>query len=275
MTKGTEMASRREQKESARRARLEAEQAAAARGARTRRLGIVAGVVILALIVVVVAVVVSTSGSKPPGVATGPAETAVANSVARQLRGIPQNGVVLGQASAPVTVQYFGDLECPVCQALTLGEDHGGLPRLIAGPVRQGEVKLVYKSFETATGHVNADRWYPQQVAAYAAGRQNLFWQYAELFYHEQGSEDDPYVSEDYLSGLARQIPSLNVAKWTADRHDAALRSQVAADGELAARDGLGGTPTLVAVGPENKAIIQGNIPTYAQIMTAVRAVSN
>jgi protein-disulfide isomerase len=268
------MASRRDQKESARQARLRAEQAAAAHAARTRRLGIVGGVVVLAVVLVVVAVVVSSSGSRGGGIKTGTAATAASNAVARELRGIPQNGVTLGRAGAPVTIQYFGDLECPVCQALTLGEDHGGLPQLIDGPVRQGRVKLVYKSFETATRNSNDDRWYPQQVAAYAAGQQSLFWQYAELFYREQGSEDDHYVTDGYLTGLAEQIPALNVGTWTADRTDGVLRNQVTADGKLAIRDGLSGTPTLVAVGPRHSAIVEGNVPTYAQIMTAVKSVS-
>ena len=38
-----------------------------------------------------------------------------------------------------------------------------------------------------------------QQVAALAAGMQKKFWNYAELFYHEQGQEDTGYVTESYL----------------------------------------------------------------------------
>ena len=43
-------------------------------------------------------------------------------------------------------------------------------------------------------------------MAGLAAGKQNLFWQYTELFYHEQGQEDTGYVNEAYLTGLAQQI---------------------------------------------------------------------
>ena len=86
-----------------------------------------------------------------------------------------------------------------------------------------------------------------QQVAAYAAGKQSLFWDYAELFYHEQGQEDTSYVDTDYLNGLAQQIPKLDL-RWKTDQGDPALLSQVQAD-EQSALPGLTGTPTLIMSG--------------------------
>ncbi len=53
-----------------------------------------------------------------------------------------------------------------------------------------------------------------QQLAAYAAGKQNKFWQFTELFYHQQGSEGTGYANDAYLSGLAEQIPGLNLTTW-------------------------------------------------------------
>ena len=271
------MGSRKEQKEAARQARIAQEQAAAARATQIRRLGMIGGVVVVAIIVAVVAVVVSSSGggsAKETGIQTGTTASATYDSIASELQGIPQSGTTLGKASAPVTIQYFGDLECPVCKAFTLGDEGGGLPQLIAGPVKDGQVKIVYKSTETASGAVNSDRFVPQQVAAYAAGKQNLFWDYAELFYHEQGSEDSRYVTEAYLKGLAEQIPALNITKWESDRNDASLKAQVAADEKLAESDGIDGTPSLVAIGPKTETLLASGIPTYSEIMSAVKQVS-
>lgn len=272
------MASRKDQKDAARQARIAQEQADAAKVAQRRRLGIIGGVIVAAVIVAVIAVIVSSSGggSKASGIQTGTTASATYQTVATELSGIPQSGTVLGKASAPVTLQYFGDLECPICAEFTKGDEDSGLPQLISGPVRQGKVKLDYKSFETASGSTNNDRFIPQQVAAYAAGKQGLFWDYAELFYREQGSEDSRYVTEAYLSGLAKQIPQLNLTTWQADRKDSALASQVAADGKLASSDGIDGTPTLVAIGPKHEEIVPATsgIPTYAEIMSAVKAVS-
>ena len=52
----------------------------------------------------------------------------------------------------------------------------------------QGKVKVVYRSFCTATCNgPDPSVFNTQQVAGLAAGKQNKFWQYTELFYHEQG----------------------------------------------------------------------------------------
>jgi len=237
----------------------------------------IGGAVVIAVIIAVVAIVVSSAGAKKSGLAQNKKQAStIFASVEKELAGIPQIGTTLGNPKAKVTIQYFGDLECPVCQAFTLGEDGGGLPQLIDGPVKAGTVKLVYRSMCTATCHYNTSRFIPQQVAAYAAGKQHLFWDYAELFYHEQGSEEDPYVTESYLRSLADQIPSLNFSAWLSERKDKALSAQVSADEKAASADGIDGTPTLVAVGKKEEIVPAATgIPTYAEIMSAVKAVSS
>ena len=107
---------------------------------------------------------------------------------------------------------YYGDYECPVCQAFTLD---GGFNQLVSKDVRPGKVKVVYKSFCTATcDGPNQNSFTVQQVAGLAAGEQKMFWQYTELFYHEQGQEDSGYVNAAYFDGLAQQVPGLNYAAW-------------------------------------------------------------
>lgn len=87
------------------------------------------------------------------------------------LDGIPEHGNALGRPNAPVTLQYFGDLECPICHDFTLG----ALRRLIADDVRSGRLKIEYRSLSTATGSAEATGAEPKgtfgrQVAAYAPG---------------------------------------------------------------------------------------------------------
>ncbi len=271
------MASRKEQKDTARQARLATERMSAAKAAERRRLGVIGGVIIAAVIVVVVAVAVSSSGSKTPGIQTGPAATSINDTIATELQGISQAGATLGDSRAPVTIQYFGDLECPYCKELAVGDAGSGLPHLITGPIKEGDVKLVYRSMETASASTNNDRFVPQQVAALAAGKQGLFWQYTELFYYEQGNETTRYVTEAYLESLAKQVPRLNFATWMTDRRDSSLTSQVAADEKLARQYGLQGTPTLVATGKKGSQVVSANssgVESYTSIMAAIKAVS-
>jgi hypothetical protein len=114
--------------------------------------------------------------------------------------------------TAPVTLQYFGDLECPVCRAFTIG----ALPSVIGKWVRGGQLKVEYRSLETATREPEVFR--SQQVAALAAGRQNRMWNFVETFYHEQGEEDTGYVTENFIQGIAKQVPGLNLTAWTSER---------------------------------------------------------
>ena len=147
----------------------------------------------------IVVVLIASSGSSPapirPG--TGGAEAEDARITAL-LSGIPQHGSVLGQPGAPVTLQYYGDLECPFCKAFTVSV----LPTLIQKWVRTGRLKVEYHSLETATHE--AAVFSSQQLAALSAGRQDKLWNFIETFYHEQGEEDTGYVTESFIHGNRR-----------------------------------------------------------------------
>jgi protein-disulfide isomerase len=262
------MASRTKQKEEARARRLAEERARAERDRRTRRLRMLLGVVVGAVVVVAVLVVISASGSKSGGLKTGTEATKTSNQVNQLLSGIPQSGARLGNPKAPVTLTYYGDLECPICREFTLSS----FPQLIANEVRAGKVQVVYKAFQTATQSTST--FQTQQVAALAAGNQQRFWNFTELFYHEQGTEDTDYVTENYLQGLAKQISGLNLTKWESDRNDPSLLNQVQADGQAGTAAGVSGTPTLDFQGPKGKVRASEAVPTYAQLQQSIKAVS-
>jgi protein-disulfide isomerase len=229
---------RREQARVERKA-LEAQHAQAARRRRLLQLG---GVV--AVVVVVIAIILISSGgssnSGGGGLASGKKSSQTVAAVTAVVGGIPQSGNTLGNPHAPVTIQYFGDLECPICREFTLG----ALPTVIDKYVRTGKVKLEYHSLETATREPATFR--SQQIAAYAAGKQNRAWYYIELFYHEQGREDSGYATEGYLQGLAQQVPGLNLISWSAARNDPALAEEVSQDAQAANLQGFTGTPSFL-----------------------------
>jgi protein-disulfide isomerase len=160
--------------------------------------------------------------------------------VASLLAGIPQRGNTLGDPKAPVTLQYFADLECPYCRRFTLGV----LPLLIRRYVRGGRLKVEYRSLETATR--NAETFKIQQVAALAAGKQNKMWDFIDLFYHEQGQESSGYVTERYLQGLAQQVSGLNLIEWAAARADPELAEALAGDAQAASNAGIRITPSFL-----------------------------
>jgi protein-disulfide isomerase len=241
MTPADSDLTRKERREQARTERKAQEEAHAAQGAQRKRLiqlGGVAGVVVVIIAIILVATG-SGGSSRPPAPKTAAANSALA-TVTTMLQGIPQSANVLGNPNAPVTLQYFGDLECPFCKQFTVET----LPTIIQKYVRTGKLKIEYHSMETATRE--KETFQTQQVAALAAGKQNLMWYFVELFYHEQGEEDSGYVTESYLQGLAAQVPGLNLSEWSTARNDPTYPSQVLADAQTANQSGFTGTPSFL-----------------------------
>jgi protein-disulfide isomerase len=236
---------RKERREQAREQRKEAEKAVAASATRRTRLMMIGGAVAVAAVIVVV-IVVAAGGSKKSGLAgsghgkTTPQETALVSEIKTLIGGIPQRGNTIGSAAAPVTLQYFGDLQCPICKQFSLG----AMKPLIEQFVRPGKLKIEYRSLQTATRESETFR--TQQTAALAAGKQNVMWYYLELFYHEQGQEDSGYVTEEYLRTLAAQVPGLNQTAWLAARSDPEFTTAIATDAQAANNAGFSGTPSFL-----------------------------
>jgi len=182
-----------------------------------------------------------TGGSRNATIVRGPREgEATAARASSLLAGIQQHGNTLGDPKAPVTVQYFGDLQCPICRRFELTV----LPSLIESYVRTGKLKIEYHSLETAT--LTPSAFEAQQVAALAAGKQNKMWNFIELFYQEQGPEHSGYVTESYLQGLALHVSGLNLIEWTAARNDPELARTLTTDAQAASNQGLHQTPVFL-----------------------------
>jgi protein-disulfide isomerase len=266
------MASRAKAKEEARQRRIAEEAARAAAAQRVRRLQMLTGVVLLAVIVIGVAIAISSGNSSNTlGLQKGKQLVATEAAVSSLLQGIPQSGDTLGSPSAPVTLTYYGDLECPICRDFTL---QGGFGQLVQNEVKQGKVKVVYSATCTATCNSHPQSTFTnQQVAALAAGRQNKFWNYVELFYRQQADETSDYVNEHYLDTLAQQA-GLDIAAWKAARNDAALTQELTQQEQSETAQGINSTPTLIFSGPKGKNQPPESVPSYQNLQSSIQAVS-
>lgn len=146
----------------------------------------------------------------------------VQRRVAALLKDVPQNGTTLGSPSAPITLFVFADVQCPTVKLFV--EKH--LPSLIDTWVRDGWVKLEYRSLRTDTSDERA--FYQQEIAALAAGRQDRMWNYVLTFVHEQGEAQSNYATDEFLVDIASQVPGLSRKRWQHDRDEASLSKQVA-----------------------------------------------
>lgn len=167
-----------------------------------------------ALLLLVVALTSENPRGAQSRVATPPRPPDPARRTFALLTGIPQHGAVLGYRKAPVTLQFFGDLQCYDSREVMLG----ALPFLIRRFVRAGKLKIRFRSWETETKR--AGGWYEfreQQTAALAAGNQGKFWNFIDVFYREQGPEFTGYATGDFLQKIAMQA-GVDLKRWSRDR---------------------------------------------------------
>lgn len=151
----------------------------------------------LAIVGVLVAVLAS---SGPPALEPGKPVPGAPAAVAL-FAGIPQSGVTLGAATAPLTLVEFGDLQCPFCAYYATHT----LASLVERYVRPGHLRLVFRSVDgLGEDSVRAARM------AQALAEQNHMWQFLDIAYRNQGEENSGYVTEDFLRAIADAIPGVD-----------------------------------------------------------------
>jgi protein-disulfide isomerase len=254
------MASRKEQRERARQERLRREAAEAAARRRQRMVQLGVGGVLLAVIVVAAAIAISQSGGGSSGGSTDVTGAAV---VRKQLAGIPQHGTVLGDPKAPVTIIELGDPQCPVCAAFS----EQIASELISGPVRDGTANYDFKPWLI----IGPDSR-PAAQAALAAGEQRRFWNYITLFYRNQGTENSGYVTDDFMTAIAKGAGVPDQAKWDSARQGSSFDAEFASVNRQANRIGATGTPTIDVEGPNGRKVFP-NVPSAAEVEAAIKAV--
>lgn len=217
------------------------ERAAGDRGAvdeerRQRLIKLASAAAFLAIVAVAVAIAVAATRTEG-----GDTEVEGAAAITRQLGGIPQRGMVLGDPRAKVTLVEFGDLQCPACKVYA----EEILPELIESKVRSGEARLDFRGY-TIIGEESV----PAGAAAIAAGEQGRGWHFVELFYRNQGFEGTGYVTDEFLTAIAEAagVPDLN--RWDRDRRSKRILAEVERTTAEARDLGLNSTPSFAVEGP-------------------------
>jgi protein-disulfide isomerase len=199
----------------------------------------------LALLIAVIAVAANSGSSAVKQQLVTPRAPNAAQRTYALLLGLPQRGSVLGYRKAPVTLQFFGDLQCKQSRQVMLG----ALPFLIRRWVRAGKLQIRFRSTETDTKR--AGGWFEfreQQSAALAAGRQDKLWNFIDVFYREQGPEFTGYVDEPFLHRIAIKA-GVNLERWEDDRASEMWVDQLEADGHLGRKKRIRSTPSFL-IGP-------------------------
>jgi protein-disulfide isomerase len=260
------MEGRRQERERRRAERQAAESQQAATLARKRRIQylIIGG--FAAIAVVVVLVVISQSGGNGNGGGGTPSNVQGAQQAAAELSGVPQSGTLLGDSSSPVSVIEYGDPQCSSCKFFS----EKVAPDLITGDVKPGKAKYEFRPYLI----IGPDSK-PAMKAVLAAGEQNRFWNYLQLFYLNQGGENSGYVTDAFLTSIAKAAGVPDINKWNTDRNDPKWDAVIQQGSTQAQSFGFSGTPSIVVQGPNGQKAIGGStIPTLQQIQAAIQQVS-
>jgi len=204
-----------------------------------RQLLIKAGSAAVFLAIAVVAVLIVVSQNKSSG--GDGANVEDTGLVSKQLAGIPQSEMTLGDPKAKVTLFEYGDLQCPVCKAFS----EEVLPDVIDAKVKSGEAKVQFRNYT-----IISQQSVPAGAAAIAAGKQGRGWNFVELFYRNQGEEGSGYVTDEFLTGIAKGAGVPDIGQWNSDRKSKATLKEVSRTSTEAQELGFSGTPSFAVSGP-------------------------
>ncbi len=185
-------------------------------------------------IVLLIAVVGGTrllrSGRNRDSFTANPTRTSSSPTGAQPDRKLP--------ADAVVTLEEFGDYQCPPCGGL-----HPTLKKL-----KQefgSNLNFVFRNLPLPTIHKNA---LTAAQAAEAARVQDRFWEMHDLLYENQDLWKDDINPRTIFLKFAADL-GLDTARFLRDMDDKQVKMRIEADQDAAAQLGINGTPTILIDG--------------------------
>ncbi|HBB88172.1 MAG TPA: hypothetical protein DC047_11195 [Blastocatellia bacterium] len=145
-----------------------------------------------------------------------------------------------GPADAPVTLEEFGDFECPPC----------GLLHPILQTMEKefaGRIRIVFREFPLVPTHVHA---LAAARSAEAAGLQGKFWEMHDLLYENQKAWHDAFDARPIFEDYATRI-GLNMEQFRRDSSGEIVAQRIFLDGKRGHAMGVSGTPTVFMNGRE------------------------
>lgn len=195
------------------------------------------------LVVAVVGILAQRSqqtGSQPHTSAATPAATPTTTTsqspLAQLVRRDPDDPAAVGPVEAPVVLIEYADFTCKYCAAFA----EQTLPALLAQYVEQGKLRIEWRDAPVLSQHsVNT------AIAARAAARQNLFWQYYEALYARTFAGNSDWSRKELID-IAASIDKLDVPAFTKALDDPAIVQFVQKEARTSAALGVTGTPMFV-----------------------------
>ncbi len=181
------------------------------------------------------------SGDDEPAAVTPAGTVEGAGEVEQMLAGVPQDGLAVGEADAPLTLVEFADLQCPFCAQWA----RETFPVLVQEYVRDGRLRIEFRPM----AFIGEDSERGAR-AALAAADEDRLWNVLELLYRAQGPENSGWLSTSLLEAVAASVDGLEAETLvSAADGDEALDERIAESSAEAAENGINSTPSFL-LGP-------------------------
>jgi protein-disulfide isomerase len=203
------------------------------RRASPKVLGIALALIVVVALAVVLAIVFTGGGSGNSSVQGSTLPDAA--TIEAQLGGIPQQGNVLGQANAPVTMVEYIDLQCPVCRQF----ETEVMPSIIQRYVRPGKVKVEVRPI--AFIGPDSERGRNAMVAAEPHGKAFNF---SQILYFNQGTENTGWLDDSMIASAATSV-GLDPQTILDNMDSQAVKDRTAVYDQQSRTDAVSGTPTI------------------------------
>ena len=192
-------------------------------------------IVAVALVTVSIAAVVYRAKTRPASTATAHAGGTPTPAEASEDPSLH----VRGPRNAPVTLEIYGDFQCPSCGLVSKAIDE-------LQKQYEGKMRVVFHEYPLEM-HKHAME---AALAAEAAAVQGKFWEMHDMLYRYQPVWAEVTNANFFFESYAESI-GLDVARFRADRTAPDVRTRVIADATVGERRGVKNTPTIFINGTE------------------------
>jgi protein-disulfide isomerase len=199
--------------------------------------------------------------------------------VAPQLRGVGEivtvtpaslpnaDGLSLGDASAPVTIDVFEDFQCPACKYFTESVQ----PVVIQNLVATGKARYVFHNYPFIDNQSVSKESDQAANAAMCANEQDKFWDMQSILYANWNGENIGTFNDRRLQALAEAI-GLDMDAFNTCFDANKYEAEIQADFDLGEQMGVSGTPTVFVNGQRVGA--PSSVASYQEIADAVNAAA-
>lgn len=156
-----------------------------------------------------------------------------------------------GEKNAPVTMEEFGDYQCPTC-----GIVHAEIKKI--EPSYGKQLRFIFRNFPLTQLHQNA---LAAAEAAEAAGLQGKFWEMHDRLYETQSTWAKSENALDMFIGFAQEF-GLDVDRFAREMESVQVKSRIQLDRERGESLGVSSTPTIYLNGRALQSMAESDLRT-------------